>query len=238
MGSHYPPGQQQHASTAVNCEIVGLQAVCAAELIEFPHRTPMVWTEACHNMQTNTVTGFCVCIWTDSCLTTTTFHISETDKTSVLAALHSSSCCWTFPCSDSDVVWLPANRAVIWLMTLQGKMINLSVNEIQAHPVTDFSSHRAYTNSTTITLLDQKNKVLLVYFYYVNMAFDICCFYGSHLVIDLSTWHYYYYYMTVCWCFLCCAHHFGRSGTPPNTIPWFKPSSPRVRPSLVFTNVI
>lgn len=51
-----PPGQQQDRSIAANCEIDGLQAVCVAELIEFPHQTPVVWTGACHNMCTHTHT--------------------------------------------------------------------------------------------------------------------------------------------------------------------------------------
>lgn len=46
------PGHRQDRSIAENCEIDGLQAVCVAKLIEFPHQTPVVWTGACHNTHT------------------------------------------------------------------------------------------------------------------------------------------------------------------------------------------
>lgn len=46
------PGHRRDRSIAENCEIDGLQAVCVAELIEFPHQTPVVWTGACHNTHT------------------------------------------------------------------------------------------------------------------------------------------------------------------------------------------
>lgn len=55
-GGLSPPDQRQDGSIAANCEIDGLQAVCVAELIEFPHQTPVVWTGACHNMYTHTHT--------------------------------------------------------------------------------------------------------------------------------------------------------------------------------------
>lgn len=70
---------------------------------------------------THTPARPCVCIWTDSCLTSTTSHISATERHPSLFLLCSLSLSFAilavhfFPRSASGAVRLPANGSAIWL---------------------------------------------------------------------------------------------------------------------------
>lgn len=122
-------GQWRGRSIAVNCEIDGLQAVCAAELIEFPHQTPAVWTGAWHNIHTDTLCLSHTDKHTHTHTLTPPCPVSVFELTAALLYSFSylsnrwgvgltcsalSSFSFVSPCSVSDAVWL-TNCILIWL---------------------------------------------------------------------------------------------------------------------------
>lgn len=128
------PDQQQDGSIAVNCEIDGLQAVCVAELIEFPHQTPAVWTWACHNMHTYTHSPHQVlCLYLNWQLPYYYFsYLSNRWGISLTcSALFLSSFCFIFPALFQALSGFL--QTAVWsdsVMILQGRNIDCNTGSL------------------------------------------------------------------------------------------------------------